>query len=338
MKTCNNCDIEKDDHDFNLYKRKGKPFLCSNCKSCELEIRRTMVKDNPKINEDRARKAREVSKTPIGKFRTMISALNKNDLHHSITFEEYFSLLENKCEYCYADREKFSVCPKDINLGYVSGNLMAVCEKCKYLKSRCSTEDAFQRKMIRKYGTTPEKQTQLKSLIGKKFNLLTVESVGDKVRGSFYLNCKCECGKNKVARERDILEGNTKSCGCLNNNPTKCNFYKTKRKSTLNNCDRMYRSLKSRSRARSLENRLTYEEYKAFYDLDCFYCNKTNDTHGLDRLDSSKGYIIGNIVSCCKICNTMKNVLSYEDFVSHIRAISRNIQSGYVRLEETVNG
>lgn len=42
---------------------------------------------------------------------------------------------------------------------------------------------------------------------------------------------------------------------------------------------------------------------------------------GVDRVDSSKGYEVGNCVPCCHVCNVMKASLSVEDFYSHIEQI-----------------
>lgn len=36
--------------------------------------------------------------------------------------------------------------------------------------------------------------------------------------------------------------------------------------------------------------------------------------NGIDRVDNSLGYILSNVVSCCKICNYMKKDLSEQEF------------------------
>jgi 5-methylcytosine-specific restriction endonuclease McrA len=40
--------------------------------------------------------------------------------------------------------------------------------------------------------------------------------------------------------------------------------------------------------------------------------------NGIDRLDSSKGYFMDNVVSCCKHCNSAKNILTTTEFKNHI--------------------
>ena len=61
--------------------------------------------------------------------------------------------------------------------------------------------------------------------------------------------------------------------------------------------------------------------YYLFYQ-DCYYCGtEPNPLNGIDRVDNSKGYVYNNVVSCCKICNSMKNTLSISDFLIHINKI-----------------
>lgn len=80
---------------------------------------------------------------------------------------------------------------------------------------------------------------------------------------------------------------------------------------------------------RKLEWTLTLEEYKELINQPCFYCkNKLGEpvkrSCGLDRLDSNLGYISGNVVSCCYVCNCIKNsFLSPEETQSAVKAILR---------------
>ena len=40
--------------------------------------------------------------------------------------------------------------------------------------------------------------------------------------------------------------------------------------------------------------------------------------NGIDRICSSKGYIQGNVVTCCRTCNVAKSDMSYKEFINHI--------------------
>ena len=55
---------------------------------------------------------------------------------------------------------------------------------------------------------------------------------------------------------------------------------------------------------------LSEEVWKSIISMPCFYCGMENNSGGgagLDRLDNSIGYIQGNVVSCCKECNTARH-------------------------------
>jgi hypothetical protein len=53
--------------------------------------------------------------------------------------------------------------------------------------------------------------------------------------------------------------------------------------------------------------------------------NKTSDCvvkyNGIDRIDSTRGYLVGNVVACCKYCNTSKNTMTQKDFKQFIKRV-----------------
>ena len=56
---------------------------------------------------------------------------------------------------------------------------------------------------------------QYKDLTGKQFGRLTVDSYAYTKNKRAYWNCTCECGTQGVYMGRYLIDGNTKSCGCL---------------------------------------------------------------------------------------------------------------------------
>lgn len=95
-----------------------------------------------------------------------------------------------------------------------------------------------------------------------------------------------------------------------------------------------YRTVKGRFKAtiKAAEKRdktftLTFEEFARIIDLPCYYCANElyypNETgSGLDRVDNSIGYEINNVVSCCKVCNSIKGeFLTSEETKIAVRAI-----------------
>lgn len=74
-------------------------------------------------------------------------------------------------------------------------------------------------------------------MIGMRFGRLTVISRSDNYispSGYSYItyNCKCDCGKEKIIRKKNLLKGNTNSCGCLHNESIK-NIGKRNRKHNI---------------------------------------------------------------------------------------------------------
>lgn len=66
---------------------------------------------------------------------------------------------------------------------------------------------------------------------------------------------------------------------------------------------------KSLAKRRRLTWLLTREEFSALIGSSCTYCEGPlpETSLGLDRIDNSKGYEIGNVLPCCTSCNRMRN-------------------------------
>ena len=71
----------------------------------------------------------------------------------------------------------------------------------------------------------------------------------------------------------------------------------------------------------------------------CHYCGAApsnisnskghNDAYiynGIDRVDSSKGYVDGNCVSCCKVCNRAKSDMPVDVFFAWAQQVSERIR------------
>ena len=70
--------------------------------------------------------------------------------------------------------------------------------------------------------------------------------------------------------------------------------------------------LKSSFHKRGYEVSLTFDEFCILSNEPCAYCqNKlclpSLQGSNLDRIDNSKGYSIGNVQPCCKVCNSIRN-------------------------------
>jgi 5-methylcytosine-specific restriction endonuclease McrA len=78
-----------------------------------------------------------------------------------------------------------------------------------------------------------------------------------------------------------------------------------------------YRRLKNEAKRREYEVTITFEDFLLLRCIgSCDYCGDglPEIGHGIDRKDNSFGYIIGNCVPCCTICNETKGEhLSYDE-------------------------
>lgn len=172
--------------------------------------------------------------------------------------------------------------------------------------------------------------------------LTVIERVKNDKYGNARWKCQCECGKETIVLGACLRIGSTKSCGCLKERYT---LRRSGRAALKNN----YSRYKSGAKERNLDFLLTLEEFEKIITTEnCHYCNdlpnnkkyayhrtryskgiETDEfilAHGIDRIDNNKGYIKGNVVCCCKICNSMKSKLSYNDFILQIKKIKDNLK------------
>lgn len=172
--------------------------------------------------------------------------------------------------------------------------------------------------------------------IGTKFGRWTVleNDLRKKYKSLNPRACRvcCDCEKQTIATipYSALRSGHSSSCGCVKG-----------RRSIETIWLDLYRQL----RRRGWEIELTFIEFKAISQLPCAYCNKApsnihrvkykvdgknkrNDDpkwnilySGMDRVDSTRGYIYGNVVPCCGECNQMKSALPLDKFFELIERI-----------------
>ena len=150
-------------------------------------------------------------------------------------------------------------------------------------------------------------------------------------------NVVCECGKEKKISTANLTVGKTISCGC----------YKAeglnKKEEGVSSFNHKYRGYMARARLhkKNIKFDLTKEEFREIVEQPCHYCGVQNScrtmakptangafvSNGIDRINSSIGYVKGNCLPCCTICNTMKNDLSYVEFLEHIKRIYYAIET-----------
>ena len=153
--------------------------------------------------------------------------------------------------------------------------------------------------------------------------------------------CKCECGTERIVRGDYLHRGTSKSCGCLTKDVARAKGKKQKTKESYHNV--LFCNIKASARQRDLHFELTKEEHLYLIGQTCFYCGSppvmpvTKQAkkigipflhHGIDRKDSTIGYIKTNCVSCCSKCNYMKHTLNIAEFISHCHLIAKTHTPG----------
>jgi hypothetical protein len=163
------------------------------------------------------------------------------------------------------------------------------------------------------------------TLEGKIFGYLTVKSLHSSGRRGARWNCICKCGKETVQSGHKLKLGRVKSCGCYRDT-----FRKLAGKEA--SLRRIYRQYKKNANDRGIIFEIDFDSFSTIIQQNCFYCNAppasvTKPSHyddrdperwivhnGIDRMDNSKGYIRGNCVPCCPICNFAKRTMSLDQF------------------------
>lgn len=189
---------------------------------------------------------------------------------------------------------------------------------------------------------------KLKNIIGNKYGRLTVIKMLDEKgnRGQLKYLCKCDCGKSHIVTGESLRSGKSKSCGCLKKDFIEKNKFKR-------NMDRenamlkiQYSHIKRRNKSKGFIDILSFDDFCRLSRMKCYYCDaeysrviedrycemkekgKISDTilkiNGLDRVDSSKGYAIDNVVPCCVTCNTAKNKMTQKEFKEWIKTVYEN--------------
>jgi hypothetical protein len=109
--------------------------------------------------------------------------------------------------------------------------------------------------------------------------------------------------------------------------------------------EQVWKELYARHLERDRGFHLTLPELKMITQLPCSYCNKEpsniyqlryktgGEYHvdpskeircsGIDRVDSSKDYVYGNVVPCCWVCNRMKGAMPLDVFLAAVAQIQK---------------
>lgn len=180
--------------------------------------------------------------------------------------------------------------------------------------------------------------------IGDRFNRLTVNDCflvkKENQKNKTHCSCICDCGNKIVTRADSLQRGRTQSCGCLHKEKTSIIFTRKENKGYNSGSNTLYNNYRGSAKSRNLEFTLNRELFQYLTQQNCYYCDrppsslsrrrkkdKLEDSYlynGLDRINSHKGYIENNVVTCCQQCNLAKSDLTQEEFYVMIEKIYLN--------------
>lgn len=165
----------------------------------------------------------------------------------------------------------------------------------------------------------------------KKYGRLTaIRVIGKTSQGRDLWECLCDCGN--ITKVQSSYVTKTQSCGCLRTEMVRTRCWKGYGEIGK----KYYNNTKNGAIARNIEFNITLKDmWEKFIEQNrlCIYTNKIltfshskleETTASLDRIDSTKGYIIDNIQWVHKIINRMKSDMSNEEFIMWCRLISNN--------------
>jgi hypothetical protein len=163
----------------------------------------------------------------------------------------------------------------------------------------------------------------------------------DKEREKLKWEAICSCGKLTYICPSNVINGHNRSCGCLH-------AERIQQNKLVGNATRKHTPIISSARdvwhATYCKEKddISFDDFYRLSQLPCDYCGRNPFTtfnkhkgrasllqrehghftyNGLDRVDSSKGHTLDNVVPCCPPCNWAKSDMTRQEFLAHIERI-----------------
>jgi hypothetical protein len=214
--------------------------------------------------------------------------------------------------------------PKDQFVG-VSGVETLTCKTCREANKvqDLNRDKEHRNELARKADKTPKRIA-----VKQKWKEDNYEKVAE-----YTMNCR-EHRIEKMGVDEYLKANAEQAKKWRDNNPEKVkqsNIYRN------TNMDSQYNVYKRSAALKQLLFGITFDEFRQIVSTPCRYCGIIQDRgfNGIDRKDSNIGYIRENCVSCCTMCNYMKNTLSESAFIGRAEHILtyNGIVDGVLRPE-----
>lgn len=187
----------------------------------------------------------------------------------------------------------------------------------------------------------------MRDLKGLKFNkLLVLEKANESTYAKnnykgIHWRCICDCGNEKIVKSSHLITSNVKSCGCARN---MVNF-KGSGELPHSSFTRILKSAKKRKLEFSITieyiwNLFLKQERKCAYTGQLLtlgkHGNDASKTASLDRIDSSKGYIPGNVIWCHKKINILKMNIEINEFYNLCELVTDYKSEGSIIINNII--
>lgn len=180
----------------------------------------------------------------------------------------------------------------------------------------------------------------LVDMTGHRFGSLTVMEIVEfpSIQATVWA-AQCDCGREILVTRSHLKTNGLTHCGCLSRKykpgtlgiggkPSRGGYTQ----SAVFNM--LYASYRQGAAERGIGFCLSKQQFAEMIDMPCRYCgnllsneyklgDKSLAYNGIDRIDSRLGYTAENCAPCCVTCNRMKMAMDVDEFLAHVRAISR---------------
>lgn len=196
-------------------------------------------------------------------------------------------------------------------------------------------------KKLKESGVNVRRRDVAMDLTGHRYGRLEVlRRVGHTKNNGSLWECRCDCGRMARVSLASLRSGNTKSCGCFKienqirlgevlNKGRKLPPGESLARHAFSEC-------KVNAKKRGIEWMLSEDEFRRLVAGPCSYCgvpyskrrrakgyNGEFVCSGIDRVNSSLPYEIGNCVPCCWTCNVAKASMGREEFLEWVGRVYR---------------
>ena len=170
--------------------------------------------------------------------------------------------------------------------------------------------------------------SRLIDLTGKRFGKWIVLGKGTWNKKENKWICRCDCGRELEVFGHSLRRGESEGC-------RECFCDSIRLEKGMSSKKRVYSKYRRVAKAKGRKFELSFDEFLKITSYDCFYCGAKPSNlcmgsrayggftyQGIDRVNNDKGYVAGNVVPCCRLCNMAKKNMSCKEFIEWIKRVS----------------